>query len=88
MNKYKWAPPHLTKLVDYKNYGFTEEDLDRTFYIDATELGGLLARKKNWTLRELISAYENAYCSKIGVEFMHIPDRDRCTYIRNKFEGF
>ena len=86
--KYKAPSKALTSLVDYKIYGFTESDLEREFYIDAPELHGVLSKKKNWKLQELISAYKNAYCQKIGVEFMHIPDRERCNYIRDKFELF
>lgn len=50
--------------------------MDREFYVDAPELAGLLRKKKNWKLRELIDAYTNAYCGKIGVEYMHILDRE------------
>mmetsp|Transcript_22167 Transcript_22167/g.21391 ORF Transcript_22167/g.21391 Transcript_22167/m.21391 type:complete len:84 (+) Transcript_22167:413-664(+) len=56
-HKYKWAPTELKREVDYKTYGFTEEDLDRTFYIDNSELGGILGKKKNWKLKDLIKAY-------------------------------
>ena len=73
--------------MDYKHYGFTEADLDREFYVDIPELAGILSRKKNWKLRDLIDSYKNAYCGKIGVEYMHIPDRETCNWIRNAFEG-
>jgi 2-oxoglutarate dehydrogenase E1 component len=46
-----------------------------------------LSKKRNWKLRDLIEAYKKAYCGKIGVEYMHIPDRDRCNWIRDKFES-
>ena len=29
---------------------------------------------------------ENSYCGKIGVEYMHIPDREQCNWIRDKIE--
>jgi 2-oxoglutarate dehydrogenase E1 component len=74
--KFKYPEESLRVLVDYRSYGFTEEDLEREFFVDAHQLSGILARKKNWKLRELIDAYKNAYCGKIGVEYMHIPDRD------------
>ena len=45
----------MKKLIDYKFYGFTEKDLERTFYVDSTYLGGILSKKKEWQLKELIS---------------------------------
>jgi 2-oxoglutarate dehydrogenase E1 component len=86
-HKFKVPDESLVSLVDYKSYGFTESDLDREFYIDAPELAGLLRKKKQWKLRELINAYKSAYCGKIGVEYMHILDRVQCNWIRDRFEG-
>jgi 2-oxoglutarate dehydrogenase complex dehydrogenase (E1) component-like enzyme len=37
-HKFKLPQKQLTRLVDYKSYGFTEEDLDREYYVDAAEL--------------------------------------------------
>lgn len=83
IRRFKIPHDSLKALLDYKSYGFTENDLDREFYIDAPELAGILSRKKNWKLRDLIQAYKNSYCGKIGVEYMHIPDRLQCNWIRN-----
>ena len=66
--------------------GFTEAQLDKKMHIDIPEYGGLLAKKKDWTLREIDEALKNAYCGKIGIEYTHIPNRDRCNWLRNKFE--
>ena len=85
--KYKVPKTGLHSLLDYKTYGFTEDDLEREFYVDVPELAGLLSRKKTWKLKELIECYSNAYCGKIGVEYMHIASREQCNWIRNKFEG-
>lgn len=85
--KFKMPESSLINLLDYKTYGFTESDLDREFHVDAPELAGLLARKKNWKLRELIDSLKNAYCGKIGVEYMHIQDREEQNWIRNRFEN-
>jgi len=70
-------------LIDYKFYGFTEADLDRTFVVDIPTIDGLLKRNKTWVLRDLIQALENAYCGKIGVEYMHIESRSECNWIRD-----
>ena len=85
--KFKITQASSSNLLDYKAYGFTEADLDREFYVDAPELSGLMSRKKNWILRELIESYKKAYCNKIGVEYMHISSREHCNWIRDKFEG-
>lgn len=37
-------------------------------------------------LRELIKALEEAYCRKIGVDYMHISDVEECKWIRDTFE--
>jgi 2-oxoglutarate dehydrogenase E1 component len=55
--KFKVPKTGMGNLLDYRTYGFTEADLDREFYVDAPELAGLLSRKKNWKLRELVDAY-------------------------------
>ena len=72
--------------MDLSYYGFTEADLDKKLYIDLPDWGGLLATKKNWTLRELKETLEAAYCGKIGAEYMHLHDRDTCNWIREKIE--
>jgi 2-oxoglutarate dehydrogenase E1 component len=62
----------LKQLIDYRNYGFSKEDLDKKFVVDTPYLGAIMSNRKDWTLRELVSALEKAYCGKIGVEYMHI----------------
>lgn len=81
--KYAHPSQESRKLIDYKFYDFTEKDLDKKFYVDVPMLGGLLQRKKDWTLREIDDALKNAYCQNIGVEYMHISDREQCNWIRN-----
>ena len=52
--------------------------MDREFSInDSAQVGGssIAMRKKKWVLRELVDAYHQAYCGKIGVQFMHIAER-------------
>lgn len=76
----------MRKLIEWSHYGFTEKDLDRSFYVDVPQLGGILQKKKRWTLRELDVTLRTAYCNKIGVEYMHNHDAEQCKFIRNIFE--
>lgn len=64
-----------------------EQDLDRQFYIDVPEWGGMLRMKKNWTLRELLESLKKAYCGKIGVEYMHIPYKGEQMFLRDRIEN-
>ena len=38
------------------------------------------------TLREIIETCERLYCGPYGVEYIHIPDRDQCEWLRARIE--
>nr|CAD1822076.1 unnamed protein product [Ananas comosus var. bracteatus] len=38
------------------------------------------------TLRSILNRLEQAYCGTIGYEYMHIPDREKCNWLREKIE--
>lgn len=68
-------------------YGFTEKDMDRHFNLGP----GILPRyatetRKSMKLRDIISACEQRYCGSYGVEFLHIPDRAKCDWLRDRLE--
>jgi len=73
---YKSPDKAMRALIKYETYGFTDQDLDRKFYVDVPEFEGVLKNKKEWTLRELNDTLRQAYCKKIGVEYMHMFRRD------------
>ncbi|KAL1846543.1 2-oxoglutarate dehydrogenase E1 component [Paecilomyces lecythidis] len=75
------------KELHLDHYGFTEADLDKEFSLGP----GILPRfatesRKKLTLREIIDACEKIYCGSYGVEYIHIPDRKPCDWIRDRFE--
>ncbi len=38
------------------------------------------------TLREIVAACEKIYCGSYGAEFIHIPDREKCDWLRERIE--
>ncbi|KAI7908122.1 oxoglutarate dehydrogenase, E1 component [Cokeromyces recurvatus] len=75
-------PPELT----YQYYGFKEQDLDRKFTLGPGILPALGETEKELTLREIIEALKKMYCGSIGIEYIHIPDREQCNWIRSRIE--
>ncbi|EFW21415.1 2-oxoglutarate dehydrogenase E1 component [Coccidioides posadasii str. Silveira] len=75
------------KELELEHYGFTEADLDQEFALGP----GILPRfetetRKKMTLREIIGACERIYCGSFGIEYIHIPDREPCDWIRDRVE--
>ncbi|KAK5797712.1 hypothetical protein VI817_004003 [Penicillium citrinum] len=75
------------KELELDHYGFTERDLDQEFALGPGILPRFLTEeRKKMTLREIIAACEKIYCGSYGVEYIHIPDRKPCDWIRDRFE--
>ncbi len=72
--------PDLLESLDPTAYGFTVWDLDRVF-----PCGGLLG-KHELSLREILALLRRAYCRRWSVEYMHIADRARKWWIRERVE--
>ena len=78
---------HKPKELDLDHYQFTEKDLDNEYTLGP----GILPRfktegREKMTLREIIASCERLYCGSYGVEYIHIPDREKCDWIRNRME--
>jgi 2-oxoglutarate dehydrogenase E1 component len=71
--------PHAE--LDYRSYGFTDADLDRSIFIDHV-LG-----RETATLREIVQILRDTYCGSIAVEFMHIQDPEQKSWIQRRVEG-
>jgi len=71
-----------------ETYGFSEEHQDKEIYPgEAGLISGFLSGKgPTLKLRELMQRLKETYCGTIGVEYMHIQDREECNWIRERFE--
>ncbi|RDL41134.1 2-oxoglutarate dehydrogenase, E1 component [Venustampulla echinocandica] len=75
------------KELRLEHYQFTEKDLDTEYSLGP----GILPRfkkegREKMTLRDIIAACERIYCGSYGVEYIHIPDREQCDWLRERIE--
>ncbi|ESX02835.1 hypothetical protein KL918_002392 [Ogataea parapolymorpha] len=81
----KNTPPPRELTLDY--YGFTEADLDKDITLGPGILpyfikDGVTSMK----LRDVIKTCEKIYCSSYGVEYVHIPSKQKCDWLRERIE--
>ncbi|RKP17673.1 thiamine diphosphate-binding protein, partial [Rozella allomycis CSF55] len=73
--------------LDLAYYGFTEADLDRKFTLGQGILLGFRdASRASMSLREIVEKLDQTYCRSIGFEYMHVPDRAKCDWLRARIE--
>lgn len=70
-----------------EHYGWSEKDLSREMRLGP----GLLPNFVNqgvtkMTIGEIIDACKRMYCGHIGVQYVHIPDREMCDWLRERIE--
>ncbi|HYI62954.1 MAG TPA: multifunctional oxoglutarate decarboxylase/oxoglutarate dehydrogenase thiamine pyrophosphate-binding subunit/dihydrolipoyllysine-residue succinyltransferase subunit [Acidimicrobiales bacterium] len=73
--------PHMHSELDPASYGLTIWDLDREFLTDG------LAGKDRMVLGDILGVLRNAYCRRIGIEYMHIQEPDEKAWIQEQVEG-
>lgn len=67
--------------LEPETYGFNGDDWDRPIF-----LNGMLGMEQA-TLREIMSALHETYCSTIGVEYMHVQDPEQKDWIQARLEA-
>jgi 2-oxoglutarate dehydrogenase E1 component len=67
--------------LDYKFFGFTDADLDRSIFID--HVLGL----ESATLRQIVQILQATYCGTVGVEFSHVQDPAQKGWIQKRIES-
>ena len=77
------------KNLNYASLGFREEDLQREFLIPyhGSMAGFVKQQNKRVKLIDLIEILEKCYCGSIGIEFMHISNREELNFIADYMEN-
>lgn len=78
---------HKPKELDLEHYQFSDRDMETEFSLGP----GILPRFKTeqrdrMKLRDIIASCERLYCGAYGVEYIHIPDREKCDWLRERLE--
>ncbi|PZS24597.1 MAG: multifunctional oxoglutarate decarboxylase/oxoglutarate dehydrogenase thiamine pyrophosphate-binding subunit/dihydrolipoyllysine-residue succinyltransferase subunit [Pseudonocardiales bacterium] len=66
--------------LDITRHGLTLWDLDREFPVDG------FAGAKLMKLRDILGVLRDAYCRRVGVEYMHITDPAQRHWLQNRIE--
>jgi 2-oxoglutarate decarboxylase len=66
--------------LDIARHGLTLWDLDREFPVDG------FAGEKLMRLRDILGVLRDAYCRRVGVEYMHITDPEQRAWIQQHIE--
>lgn len=85
------APPAE---LSFEHHGFKNEDMDRPLNLLGKSSGGhsgflsfLDKKDSSLTLRVLLDKLKKTYTSNIGIEYMHIGNREQCNWIRDRVES-
>ncbi|NLV56788.1 MAG: multifunctional oxoglutarate decarboxylase/oxoglutarate dehydrogenase thiamine pyrophosphate-binding subunit/dihydrolipoyllysine-residue succinyltransferase subunit [Acidimicrobiales bacterium] len=73
--------PQMHSELDPATYGLTIWDLDREFLTDG------LAGQERMKLSEILGVLRNAYCRRVGIEYMHSQDPEEKEWIQAQVEG-
>ena len=66
--------------LDVRTHGLTLWDLDRAY-----STGGF-AGQQRWKMREVLGLLRDAYCRTMGVEYMHLADRQQRSWFQERLE--
>jgi len=67
--------------LELSDYGLTLWDLDRRFIT-----GGLAGISGTLTLREILDILRETYCRHVGIEFMHVQEKEVRSWLQTRME--
>ncbi|RDB24355.1 2-oxoglutarate dehydrogenase, mitochondrial [Hypsizygus marmoreus] len=77
------TPPEL----ELPRYGFTERDLEKDITLGPGILPHFATEDcRTMKLREIIALCKRIYCGAVGIQYVHIPDKEQCDWIRERVE--
>lgn len=79
--------PSIPTELELSHYNFKESDLDKTFALGPGILPNFITEeRKTMSLREIVDNCKRIYCGSIGAQYVHIPDRVQCNWLRDRLE--
>ena len=81
LGRQRRSSPQTEGELDLEHWGLTESDLDQRF--SSTMIQGTSVM----TLREILDLLQEAYCGRIGVQFMHIDDLGQKQWLKDRMEN-
>ena len=76
-----------TQNLDPKHYGWTEQDMGKTFDLSSGVSSGYLGAGQV-TLGDLVKQLEHTYTGKVGFEFLHVQSRQVVNWFRDRVENY
>jgi 2-oxoglutarate dehydrogenase E1 component len=73
--------PEVYEKLTLKDFGISETDLDTVFS------AGRAMRPSRAPLREILKAFQETYCGSVGVEFLHIQNKQIRQWLIEKMES-
>ncbi|KAK0554455.1 2-oxoglutarate dehydrogenase E1 component [Tilletia horrida] len=79
--------PNVPEELTIEHYGWSQKDLEKEVKLGPGLLPNFAkAGITRMKIGEVIDACKRMYCGSIGVEYVHIPDRDKCDWLRERIE--
>ncbi|KAI0300421.1 2-oxoglutarate dehydrogenase complex E1 component mitochondrial precursor [Russula brevipes] len=73
--------------LELSHYGFNERDLDKQITLGPGILPHFATEdRKTMSLGEVIKTLKRIYCGAVGIQYVHIPDKEQCDWIRERIE--